>query len=553
MNSPLRTVCWMWMLLLATAEAAVPVIPERVRSSVRQRVDAGYNQSVVVGLLNRDGRDFYAYGTTAVGSATPPDAETLFEIGSITKVFTTLLLADGVQRGEVTLSGRVQDLMGGTVVVPRRNGEITLEHLATHGSGLPVNPDNLCPEVVQPFECYDGARLEAFLNQYTLTREPGGVWEYSNLGMGLLGEALARRAGMTYEQLLAERILNPLGLRDTTGTFPLPPGGRPAQGHSGVVVRPAFRISGLEGAGFLRSNVADLLTFLEFQLGFRDSPLAPAIREAQRRRRATAYPGIDIGLGWWLWGLPGGQVIQHGGDTPGQTACIAFHPGRGIGAVVLSNSRFNAYAAVTDLCLHLLDSQYPLTVIRRPATVPPEVLRTYAGLYKSADGDVFDVLLTHGRLVLHHFRSDFRFTVYPQDSQRFLAVDVELGPNANARFASDGDGRVVRMDWFQNGGTTAYVRQPSPPSLTLTPESESLRLDLSAAMEAPYTIERSPDLEEWQNVGVPVAGDRTLLVPAPTSLPAFFRIGVRWRNEIERAQEPARALPWVDWHSQYRH
>src|SRR5208283_4407870 len=117
------------------------------------------------------------------------DGDTVFEIGSITKVFTALLLADMAQRGEVALTDPVSKYLPKGVKMPGRNGHaIMLQDLATHTSGLPRLPSNMKPkDFMNPYADYTPELLYQFLSSYELPRDPGSKWEYSNLGAGLLG------------------------------------------------------------------------------------------------------------------------------------------------------------------------------------------------------------------------------------------------------------------------------------------------------------------------------------------------------------------------------
>ncbi len=148
----------------------------------------------------------------------PVNGDTVFEIGSITKVFTSVILADMVVHGEVKLDTPVAQLLPAGVRVPQRNGKpITLLDLAMHVSGLPLMPPDFKPaDMENPFAGFGAPQLYAFLSAYQLPRDPKFQYEYSNLGVGLLAHALARKAGMSYSELLRVRILDPLGMTSTS-------------------------------------------------------------------------------------------------------------------------------------------------------------------------------------------------------------------------------------------------------------------------------------------------------------------------------------------------
>jgi serine-type D-Ala-D-Ala carboxypeptidase/endopeptidase len=200
----------------AVAPAPNDAAMEKLERIVRARVDSRRTTGIVAGMVFPDGETrVFAYGSAGGGKRLT--ASSVFEIGSITKVFTATVLADMVQRREVRLTDPVSSLLPPNVKVPSRNGRaITLEDLATHSSGLPREATNLRPKNPNnPFAGYDADQLYAFLKGYKLPRDPGAAIEYSNVGEGLLGHALALRAGKSYEELVRERILAPLGMTST--------------------------------------------------------------------------------------------------------------------------------------------------------------------------------------------------------------------------------------------------------------------------------------------------------------------------------------------------
>lgn len=511
--------------------AAAPAIPETVKSRIRQRVDYGYNAGIVAGLINAEGRTFFAYGNQERGSEKQVHENTIFEIGSVTKVFTSILLADAVARDAVRLDQTVQSLLPVDFVIPSGNPEITLLHLATHRSGLPNNPANLClTDLLRPFECYGEMALREFLGGYALPRDPGSMWEYSNLGMGLLGFALAHHSGLSYESLLRDRVLEPMGMRDTRldpAAADLP---RVALGYSGPLQRPPFRMASLEGAGALRSTASDLLTFLAFNIGLLTNATSPALNESRRQRAASAYPGVQQGLGWWLWDLPGGRVVHHGGDTIGQTAFIAYHPGRRTGAVVLSNARANTYSIITDLGFHLLDTSYPLTSIRRPFEVPAPRLLLFEGSYRADTGDRFMVRIVNGQMAMDHPASHIDFPAYPLTATRFEALAIELGAGVFAHFQVDDQGRGVSMDWTQNGQTHRYVREPDPNRLVLSVRDGVLLIELQGEDPFAYEVQVSETLESWKPLETLSGPGQSIEVQIQPGQPQRFFRAVRPTN-----------------------
>ena len=327
---------------------------------IRQRVEERRSVGIVVGLLEADGtRRVIAHGDPGPGKL-PLDGSSVFEIGSITKVFTGILLAQMVLAGEVGLEDPVRKFMPPGVTVPQRNGiEITLGHLAQHKSGLPRMPTNFRPaDPDNPYADYTPELLYEFLSGHTLTRDPGAQQEYSNVGLGLLGHALARAAGKSYEELQRERIWEPLGLGQTSIT--LTEWGREhlALGHSpsGRVVPNWDDLEAFAGAGAIRSTANDLLHFLFANVHPDRGPLGPAVAFAQAKHPVpgSATKGY---LTWWLAPAPGDTILWHNGGSAGYRTFIGMSLPRKVGVVVLTNS---GGEGADDIALHLLDPRSPL-------------------------------------------------------------------------------------------------------------------------------------------------------------------------------------------------
>lgn len=271
----------------------------------------------------------------------PAGPDSLFEIGSITKVFTATLLADMALEGLVGIDDRVSQHLPSGVQMPSRGREITLADLSSHRSGLPALPRGLLLPALttsrsDPYADWDAARLGAAIPRTRPRREPEQRFRYSNYGVGLLGYLLARRAGMGYDELVRERIGKPLGLRDTGTALD---GGRLATPHrlSGRATS-HWHFDAFAGAGALRSSARDLLGFLRLHADRSDDPLAAAARETQLPR--TRVGRGHIGLGWMI--LPPArrfpfELLLHEGGTGGFRSFAGLVPDRELGVVVLTN------------------------------------------------------------------------------------------------------------------------------------------------------------------------------------------------------------------------
>ncbi len=362
------------------------------------------------------------------------DAGAVFEIGSITKVFTASVLSDMVARREVKLDDPVANYLPRAVHMPVRGRPISLLDLATQVSGLPRLPDNLAPrDPSNPYADYSVRQLYEFLSRYQLPRDPGASYEYSNLGMGLLGHALALRARMSYEQLVARRLLTPLGMRETAITLTPPLRARLAPGHdeAGKVV-PNWDLPTLAGAGALRSTASDMLAFLAANVDTSATPIGRALRQTHDPRQATDNPNLKVGLAWHILSRPIGNIVWHNGGTGGYRTFIGFDPVRRIGVVVLSN--FNR--SVDDLGYHLLDESFPLEPPpQRHAEVAVDslVLARYVGDYELAP--TFHIVIT--REAMHLFlqaTAQPRFPIFAESDSTFFLTVVD----AQITFRPDG-------------------------------------------------------------------------------------------------------------------
>src|SRR3989475_2270934 len=315
------------LALLLTLQQPLPsdsAVRALLESRVKTFPDTGrHGEGIVVGLLDPSG----ARRIIAVGV----DQAAVFEIGSITKTFTASILADMVDHGEVRLDDPVAKYLPPSVRVPSRNGkQITLLDLATQSSRLPRMPSNFTPkDSLNPYADYTVQQMYAFLSSYALTRDVGAEYEYSNLGVGLLGHALALKAGTSYEALVRQRILGPLGMHETAITLTPAMRARLAPGHEidGRVV-PNWDLPTFAGAGALRSTAADMLRFLIANLDSTAPPLGHVLRATHAARHATSDPNLRIGLAWHILSRPSGGIVWHNGGTGGHPRVHRLAPPR---------------------------------------------------------------------------------------------------------------------------------------------------------------------------------------------------------------------------------
>ena len=328
-------------LLLAAPALGQGFFPgnDEIRRRLDERLARGGGVGVVVGLLEADGtRRFVAAGTS--GNAVPLDERALFEIGSITKPFTATLLADMAARGEVSLDDPVAMHLPAGTRVPERNGRaITLATLATHTSGLPRMPTNFRPaDPKDPFADYGVAHLYEFLASYEPPRDPGETWLYSNVGYGLLGHALERRAGTTYGKLLAERLLVPLGMKETSVGLDPALQKKAVQGFDEAFApAPMWDLGPLPGAGAIRSTAADMLAFAAANLSAQGDRLHAAMRTAHAPR-VPMKEGQRVGLAWMVAKPKTRTITWHSGGTGGFRSYLGLDLEARRAVVILTNS-----------------------------------------------------------------------------------------------------------------------------------------------------------------------------------------------------------------------
>jgi D-alanyl-D-alanine-carboxypeptidase/D-alanyl-D-alanine-endopeptidase len=423
------------LLSACTSARRFPADPELV-TLLQQRIDQGRAVGIVVGLIELDGSSRTVVVGSAGAGARPLAEGTLFEIGSVTKVFTGTLLADMARRGEVSLSDPVARYLPEQVRVPSRAGrEITLADLATHRSALPRLPTNMAPaDGTNPYADYSVDQMYAFLSTYELPRDIGSQFEYSNLGVGLLGHALARAAGLPYETLLRQRILDPLGMHGTGIELTEPMQEWMARGHNDVGTPvPLWDLPTFAGAGALRSNVPDMLRFLKANIGEPQSDLERAMRDAHRAQP----PDLSIGLNWIIRSADDSQILWHNGSTGGFTSFMGFDPDRQIGVVVLANSTHS----VDDIGLHLLDPKLPLREPPRERVeieVSAEILDDYVGSYRLSPDFAIEVTLENGALFVQATNQP-RLPIFPESDTEFLSPSRRCADHVRARGERHGD------------------------------------------------------------------------------------------------------------------
>ena len=433
-----------------------------IRKILVKRIDEEHSGvGIVVGVVDAHGRRIVAYGVRDQDDPRPVDGKTIFEIGSMTKVFTSLVLTEMVQSDEVKLDDPVAKYLPAGAKIPERGGkQITLVDISTQSSGLPRMPSNFRPkDWDNPYLDYDEAQLLQFLAGYSLTRDIGSQYEYSNLAVGLLGDALTHRDGVDYETMVKRRIIDPLGMTSTTITLSPALKARLAPGHDAGLSPVAnwdFGVlpgqGALAGAGALRSDAEDMLSFLAAELGYVRTPLFPAMKaEWTTIRRPTDIPNMTVALAWHILSPPyRDEIIWHNGGTGGYRSFMGFNPKMGVGVVVLTNAA--TARGGDDIGRYILNGTLPALPPPDPAAghhaiaLDPKTLDDYVGRYQIAPGLFMTVARQRDGLVTQ-ITGQPHAAIFPESRTDFFFKLV----NAQVSFDLPPSGPATALTLHQGG------------------------------------------------------------------------------------------------------
>jgi serine-type D-Ala-D-Ala carboxypeptidase/endopeptidase len=442
-------------VMLMTRSRAEVAPDDEISAILKDRIDnARQGVGIVECSFGSAQQRIVTYGRSDGPNDRPLDGDTVFEIGSITKVFTALLLAEMATRGEVALDDPMATYLPDRVRMPSRSGrQITLIDLATYTSGLPRTTDGISDSGDNPYATYTVEQLYAFLSNYTLRFDPGTHYEYSNLAYGLLGHALALRADSSYEDLVVSRVCAPLELDDTRITLTASMRNRLAHGHL-ANLKPSsnWDLPTLAGAGALRSTAHDLTKFTRATcLTAPGTPLRQAIDLLPRTRRPTSTPDMSVGLGWFVLSGNNDEVIWKDGLTGGYASFVGFSTRLRSGVVVLSNSA----NPVDDIGWHLSNPAYQIARYPPEVAVDPAVLATYVGVYQLTPNFTITIRADSGRLFASGTGQN-EFELFAESENRFFMRIVD----AQGTFLRGKDGVVDRLLWHQGGKYRYCPRVP---------------------------------------------------------------------------------------------
>jgi CubicO group peptidase (beta-lactamase class C family) len=436
--------------------------------SLKQLLDQRINQhkidiGVVVSLVNDDNGHFEMLGKRNINQDSKVGIDTLFEIGSISKTFTTLVLADMVIKGEVQLDDPVNKYLPVSATLPsNKSMQITLRHLATHTSGLPKMPSNFTPaNPNNPYADYTVEDFYHFLTNFTFTREAGVKTEYSNVGVGLLGHVLTLISGQDYESLIRARILDPLEMNSTVIKFSLSDLEKAATGHDSYRAPTGYwDIPTLAGAGAIRSTARDMMKYLKLQMGLIQSNLNEAV--ALTHQFNTDFMGnMKVGLAWIKVPSSNGYFIMHSGGTGGFASFIGFNPSTNKGIVVLSNSSNSVEVIGMAVMSNKVDKVLAMmakskqndamskktTELSNNQVFSPELLGEYTGKYQLAPGFFLTISNKGDRLFAQVGNHESK-VLHPKSTTEFTIPKMK----ARMTFQRNIEKHVNRMT-FSQGGT----------------------------------------------------------------------------------------------------
>jgi serine-type D-Ala-D-Ala carboxypeptidase/endopeptidase len=457
---------WLAALLLLTHAASGAALAQRpdwaipsnedIRALLAKRMEHN-GVGVVVGVIEPAGRRVVAYGRSGAADGRPLDGDTIFQIGSVSKSFVALVLADMVLKGEVKLDDPAAKYLPAGVKMPQRGRPITLVDLSLHMSGLPRMPTNFdLRGQPDPIEAYSVEDLYRFLSTYVPLRAPGVSYEYSNLGASLLGRLLGLRVGKEYEELVKERVLAPLGMTSTSVHLSSQQMKRLAPGHSrDLLPMHSPEMKTLYPSGSLRSSANDLLRFLAANLGYQDTPLKRAMTFQLTVPTVPATTGPQVPgapqqtLGWKLRHSMGRALVYHDGDKDGYRAVIAFDPERRTGVVVLANALTDD--APQPLARHLLTGEPmspppPAMAARAFARFDDALLDSYEGEYRVGDSHLFRVARRRDHLLIDEVSRgpEEYFAESPRDF-------ITRADKRTITFRTNAAGKVTGMAMYPRG------------------------------------------------------------------------------------------------------
>ena len=477
--------------LLATMSHAETRLAKAAEYAGALKSTAPDSACIAIAYFNQSGSEQHFAGTC--------NEDSIFQIGSISKTFTGLLLANAVKEKRVSLDTPIADLLETPVPGSKKN-PIRLRHLATHTSGLPRLPDNLdltAEQMDDPYAAYNESLLLAFLASHTLVNETGAHSEYSNLATGLLGYLLANQAQTSYGELVAQVIAGPLKLADTTQTLSTSQRQRALPGHrSGDFAQvPNWTFDTLAGAGALNSTLSDMTAYTRATMN-NQSPLDDALTLAKQKHADFTGSDQGIGLGWIRQTIGDNLALWHNGGTAGHRSFAGYVPDTGEGVVVLANAVFPEIDAIGTYLL----GGAALPALANAEAAQGSEFEAYVGRYPLTAEFVITIS-SDGDTLFGQATGQPRFTMKNKSTDRYAIRGVD----AEIEFLRAKDGTVEALVLYQNGAAQK-ARKEGVARETVTVDEATLERYVGQYQLAPgavITVTRKGTQLEAQLTGQP--------------------------------------------------
>ncbi|MGB1290678.1 MAG: serine hydrolase [Pseudoalteromonas sp.] len=433
-------------LIIAIASGSSSAANAELEKVLKHKVETEkLSVGIAVAIIENGQVSFINVGVANKETAQEIDQNTLFEIGSVSKVMTSTALATFVDEGTLKLSDPVQNYLPKSVKLPMKNDKaITFESLASHRSGLPRLPSNMqFSNPLNPYVDYTTEMMYEFLNQYTLPREVGESPEYSNLAVGLLGHTLAKIDDMNYEQMLMQRVLKPLKMKDTFVDVPKSALTRRSKGHNGnLETTDYWQLPAMAGAGAVVSDATDMALYLKANM--QQNELASAIKLTHQPTAEFGNSLTKVGLGWIIQGTADGDVYMHNGQTGGFASFIGFNPTSHKGIVILSNTSI----LMDEVGYSYLTNSLASLKLTTPVKVAEVELAKLIGRYELVPG--FILSITHdGDKLFVQGTGQPRLPLTANSINEFVNNAVK----ARIQFELDANGIATSLTMYQGGQT----------------------------------------------------------------------------------------------------
>lgn len=428
-------------------------VKDVIKRNIKDRIDKKFSVGTVAVFIEDGKEEYYFYGYNDSDNKRRVNKKSVFEIGSVSKTFTALLLADLVQQGKVKLEDPIDLYFPDSIRIPDYYGrKITFVDLATHTSGLPREPINFNPtDLNNPYEDQDVQKLYSGLKNYQLKRG-ANKYEYSNLGVELLGQSLALISGKSFEEMLQEVICKPLQMKGTGTTNNSP---FLTTGHMGTIPVSHWDLNALAPAGGIRSNAEDLVKYVKAQMGLLNSNLYPAMALTQQPR-SVIWKDNKIGLIWNITNVDVDEVISHSGATGGYRAFIGFSRKKNKAIILLNNSGRQQ----DDLGMYYFDQAKKITPVKKPIYLSGNALQPNVGRYQFSlkenalmPNQEFDVKIENNRLFVKGPGLPY-IGLFPESKSSFFAKETE----ASIEFSKNASGIVDKMVTSHAGRTIIATR-----------------------------------------------------------------------------------------------